>query len=65
MGLSEDEVLAAMTDFDPLWEHMAPRERARLVELLVERVLVDSDVGTVAITFRPSGIRTLTMEKIA
>jgi len=44
---------------------MAPRERARLVELLVERVLVDSEAGTVAITFRPSGIRTLTQSKIA
>lgn len=65
LRLSEDEVLAAMTDFDPLWEHMAPRERARLVELLVERVLVDSEAGTVAITFRPSGIRPLTKEKIA
>lgn len=29
------------------------------------RVLVDSETGTVAITFRPSGIRTLTKEKIA
>ena len=63
--MSEEEVLAAMTDFDPLWEQMASRERARLVELLVERVLVDSEAGTVAITFRPSGIRILTKEKIA
>jgi site-specific DNA recombinase len=65
LRLSEDEVLAAMTDFDPLWEQLAPRERARLVELLVERILVDTEAGTVAITFRPSGIRTLTKEKIA
>jgi site-specific DNA recombinase len=65
LRLSEDEVLAALHDFDPLWRQMAPRERARLVELLVEKVMVDSEAGTVAITFRPSGIRTLTREKIA
>lgn len=41
------------------------RHGALLQGLLVERVLVDSEAGTVAITFRPSGIRTLTKEKIA
>lgn len=63
--MDDRAILATLTAFDPLWEHMAPRERARLVELLVEKVMVDSEAGTVAITFRPSGIRTLTKEKIA
>ncbi|HSH09462.1 MAG TPA: hypothetical protein VK995_03685 [Oceanipulchritudo sp.] len=44
---------------------MAPRARARLVELLVEKVLVDCEAGIVAITFRPSGLRFLTKSKIA
>ena len=56
---SETDVSAALADFDALWASLAPREQARVVELLVERVAYDGPGGSVAITFRPSGIRTL------
>jgi hypothetical protein len=36
--MDDTAILAALNDFDPLWQHMSSRERARLVELLVERV---------------------------
>ena len=33
-----------------------------MIELLVDRVTFDGDGGNVAITFRPSGIKTLAVE---
>lgn len=63
--MTEKEVLTALETFDPLWEQMAPLEQARLVELLIEKVLIDSEAGTVAITFRPNGIDTLLKEACA
>ena len=38
---------------------LTPREQARVIELLVERVEYVGREGTVAITLRPSGIRVL------
>lgn len=63
--MDDTAILAALHDFDPLWQHMSRRKRACLVEPLVETVMVDSAAGTVAITFRASGINTLTKEKMA
>ena len=55
----ETDVAAALADFDDLWASLAPREQLRVVELLVEQVVYNGPAGTVAITFRPNGIRTL------
>ncbi len=55
----ETDVAAALADFDDLWASLAPREQLRVVELLVEQVVYNGPAGTVAITFRPTGIRTL------
>jgi len=38
---------------------LSPRERARVIELLVERVDYHGANGTVTVTFRPTGIRSL------
>ena len=59
---SEDDLVAALRRFDPIWETLSPREQARIVHLLVERVAYDGAKGTVAVTFRPGGIRALTEE---
>ena len=56
------EVAAALADFDAVWDCLAPREQARVIELLVERVEYDGGGGNVAITFRPSGIKALASE---
>jgi site-specific DNA recombinase len=42
-----------------VWACLAPKEQARIVELLVERVAYDADEGTVAVSFRPAGIKAL------
>jgi site-specific DNA recombinase len=58
----EDEVAQALALFDPIWEALAPREQARVIQLLVERVDYDGAQGKVAITFHPHGIRALADE---
>jgi site-specific DNA recombinase len=56
------EVAAALSAFDPVWGELSPKEQARVIQLLVERVAYDGKQGTVAITFHPSGIKTLAAE---
>jgi site-specific DNA recombinase len=57
--VSEDELAAALAQFDPVWDSLAPREQVRLIQLLVERVGYDGREGTVSVTLRPAGIKTL------
>jgi site-specific DNA recombinase len=61
--VDEAEVATALADFDAMWDCLAPREQARVFELLVERVAYDGDGGNISITFRPSGIKTLAAER--
>ncbi len=60
--VDEREVVQALSLFDPVWESLTPREQARVIRLLVERVDYDGQKGTVAVTFRPTGIRTLALQ---
>ena len=60
--VDEREVAEALGAFDPVWESLAPREQARLVRLLVERVGYDGRDGTVTVTFHPAGIKALAEE---
>ncbi len=45
-----------------MWGALFPREQARILRLLVERVGYDGGAGTLAITFRPSGIKALAQD---
>jgi site-specific DNA recombinase len=60
--VSEGDAAAALAGFDPVWAALAPHERARVIGLLVERVVYDGAEGRVAVTFRPSGITALAGE---
>ena len=60
--INERELKAALSLFNPVWEMLLPREKVRMVRLLVERVGYDGKEGKVAVTFRPSGIKTLAQE---
>jgi DNA invertase Pin-like site-specific DNA recombinase len=42
-GIDEREVVEALQRLDPLWDQLFPVEQARLVQLLVERVIVRLD----------------------
>ncbi len=57
--LGEDQIRAALADFNDLWAALTPKEQARIIQLLLERVVYDGGAGTVAVTFRPSGIHAL------
>ncbi len=61
--LTESEVAAALSAFDPLWASLSPREQARVVQLLVERVDYDGAAGTLAVTFQPAGLKALAGER--
>jgi site-specific DNA recombinase len=62
-SIDRGEVAAALSVFDPVWEQLTPREQARVIGLLVERVAYDGRAGTVAITFHPTGIKALAQEQ--
>ena len=52
--ITEDEVREALLQLDPLWDELFPAEQARIVQLLVERVLVGTD--GVRIRLRTNGL---------
>jgi site-specific DNA recombinase len=60
--VDEREVTLALSAFDPVWEALTPREQARIVQLLVERVEYDGRASKVSIRFHPAGIKTLAGE---
>src|SRR5262249_9764981 len=60
--LREEEAAVALSVFDPVWGALTPREQARVITLLVQRVDYDGARGKVAITFHPAGIKTLADE---
>jgi site-specific DNA recombinase len=60
--LDEEETAVAMSVFDPVWEALTPREQARVIGLLVERVDYDGASSTVSITFHPTGIKALAQQ---
>jgi site-specific DNA recombinase len=60
--VGEQELTTALSQFDPIWESLSPREQARVIHLLVERIGYDGEKGTVALTFRNTGIKTLAQE---
>ncbi|MCE9635861.1 MAG: recombinase family protein [Planctomycetes bacterium] len=63
--VDDGDLAAALSLFDPVWDSLYPREQARVLRLLVERVGYDGREGTLAITFRPTGIRALADEVAA
>ncbi|MCK4412647.1 MAG: recombinase family protein [Candidatus Eisenbacteria sp.] len=62
--LDEKEVVRALAVFDPAWEMLAPREQAKVIHLLVQRVGYDGGQGTVSVTFHPAGIKMLSHEEM-
>lgn len=57
--IDEDDLRAALATFDPVWEQLVPRERARILALLISGVTYDATAGEVAIAFHPGGVRSL------
>jgi site-specific DNA recombinase len=60
--VDEADLTTALASFEPIWDTLSPREQARVVHLLVERVAYDGAEQKVAVTFRPGGIKVLAQE---
>ncbi len=53
---------AAVGGFTPIWEHLFPAERQRILRLLIERVTFNPDTDEVDMDLRPCGIDALAEE---
>lgn len=58
-AITKEEVDAALGEFDGVWSNLSPKEQAKLVRMLIQRVDYDANKGSVAITFHPLGLRTI------
>jgi site-specific DNA recombinase len=64
-SIDQSEVEAALSAFDPVWEALSPREQARLIALLIERVEYDGQAGTLSLSFHPTGLKNLAEQPLA
>jgi site-specific DNA recombinase len=59
-GLTESDVRGSLLAFEPLWNELFPAEQSRIIELLVERIDVQTD--RVDIKLRIAGVTSLIRE---
>lgn len=57
--ITKAEVDAALGEFDGVWSRLSPKEQARLMRMLVQRVDYDATKGSISITFHPLGLRSI------
>ncbi len=62
-AITAPEIAGVLGAFRSVFDAMPPAYRARSLGLLLEQVAYDREKGTVAISFHPSGIKTLAEEK--
>ncbi|MCE9595034.1 MAG: recombinase family protein [Planctomycetes bacterium] len=58
--IDEADLRRVLAEFMPIWDQLVTGEKARVLHLLIERVVFDARAGEVEIKFRPSGIKILT-----
>jgi len=63
--LEDGDLEKALAAFDPIWQSLAPREQARIIKALVERVAYDGRDGKVTVTFRSPGIKAVCLGEAA
>jgi DNA invertase Pin-like site-specific DNA recombinase len=59
-GLAEDEVRRALAELDHLWTELFPAEQARIIQLLIERV--DINTNGLKLRFRDKGLSQVVAE---
>jgi site-specific DNA recombinase len=57
--IDETEVAAALAEFDAVWQVLSPKEQARVLHLLIERIDYHGETGDVTLTFQPTGLSSL------
>jgi hypothetical protein len=60
--VSLDEIQRAIALFDPIWDMLFPRERSRILHLLLESAVYDGIKGELELQFYPLGISRLAAE---
>ena len=60
--IDEAEAAEALQAFHPVWRTLTPREQARVIALLVERIDYDGSKGKISIRFFPTAIKALAGE---
>ncbi len=60
--VDETALREALQQFTPLWDELLPKERARVLRLLIEEVRYDGKAGELEIVFRDIGIKALGRE---
>jgi site-specific DNA recombinase len=60
--VSLDDVQRAIALFDPIWDMLFPRERSRILHLLLETAVYDGIKGELELQFHPLGISRLAAE---
>jgi hypothetical protein len=60
--VSPDEVQRAIALFEPIWDMLFPRERSRILHLLLESAIYDGIKGELELQFYPLGISRLAAE---
>ena len=54
--IDEATIRTTLEEFEPLWDSLTPRERQRVLRLLIAEVRYDSQAGELEIDFRDNGI---------
>jgi site-specific DNA recombinase len=62
--IDAQDLTTSIAQFDPIWDVLLPRERVRIVRLLIQQVDFDGESGTMGITFQPTGIKALMAETV-
>ena len=60
--IDEAQMRRVMADFHAVWNHLQPRERHRVLRLLLARVRFDGGAGELHLDFRSNGLRALERE---
>lgn len=60
--IDDAEATASLAGFKPVWDALTPREQIRVLQLLVQRVVLNGADGNLSITFHPNGIKLLAGE---
>jgi site-specific DNA recombinase len=60
--MHESDITTALGFFDPVWDALIPRERARVLHLLIERIDYDGRTGDLDLTLSPAGVALLAGE---
>lgn len=60
--IDEDDLSTALASFSPIWDVLFPRERERIIRLLISEIRFNAPTSEIEICFHPGGIRELAAE---